>query len=112
MPRKTDSNNPADWLAIAEADMDAVRLLADHQTSHTVCRSKLAEVIEKLTEDEAADDAAEEVAREVDPARRAAIGRGGTADKRRRSRLGEKRSDANQREAGKDGTEIRQQHQR
>ena len=48
MPRKTDSNNPADWLAIAEADMAAVRLLADHQTSHTVCRSKLAEVIEKL----------------------------------------------------------------
>jgi len=48
LPRKTDSNNPADWLAIAEADMDAVRLLADHQTSHTVCRSKLAEVIEKL----------------------------------------------------------------
>ena len=48
MPRKTDSNNPADWLAIAGADMAAVRLLADHQTSHTVCRSKLAEVIEKL----------------------------------------------------------------
>jgi len=48
LPRKTDSNNPADWLAIAEADMAAVRLLADHQTSHTVCRSKLAEVIEKL----------------------------------------------------------------
>lgn len=48
MPRKTDSNNPADWLLIAESDLAGPRVLADHETGYSMCRSKLAEVIEKV----------------------------------------------------------------
>lgn len=48
MPRKTDSRNPADWLFIAESDLELVRLAADHSTSFNAARSKLAEVFEKV----------------------------------------------------------------
>lgn len=48
MPRKTDSNNPADWLLIAESELDGLRLLAERETAYALCRSKLAEVLEKL----------------------------------------------------------------
>lgn len=48
MPRKTDSNNPADWLAVAAADLEAVRVLAEREVAYSVCRSKLAEAVEKI----------------------------------------------------------------
>ena len=48
MPRKTDSNNPADWLYIAESDLEGVRLLAERELSFAMCRSKLAEILEKV----------------------------------------------------------------
>lgn len=47
MPRKTDASNPADWLWMAEADLEVVRLAAAQQLSFTTCRSKLAEVLER-----------------------------------------------------------------
>lgn len=47
MPRKTDSNNPADWVFIAESDLEGIRLLAERETSYALCLSKLAEVLEK-----------------------------------------------------------------
>jgi hypothetical protein len=47
LPRKTDSGNPRDWLAYAETDLDAVRLLVREQVAYPVCRSKLAEALEK-----------------------------------------------------------------
>ena len=48
MPRKTDSNNPADWLAAAAADLEAVQVLAERAVAYSVCRSKLAEAVEKI----------------------------------------------------------------
>lgn len=48
MPRKTDSNNPADWLHIAAAEMDGLRVLAEREVSYNMCRGKLAEVLEKI----------------------------------------------------------------
>lgn len=48
MPRKTDSNNPADWLFFAREDVEAIRLLAEREISYHVCQSKLAEALEKL----------------------------------------------------------------
>lgn len=48
MPRRTDSNNPADWLFIAESDLQGVRKLADARVAYELCRSKLAEIIEKV----------------------------------------------------------------
>jgi len=47
LPRKTDSNNPADWLFFAREDIDAVRLLAEQEISYYLCQSKLAEALEK-----------------------------------------------------------------
>lgn len=48
MPRKTDSSNPADWLHIAILDLEGISALARHELAYTMCRSKLAEVIEKI----------------------------------------------------------------
>jgi HEPN domain-containing protein len=48
LPRKTDSHNPADWLLIAESEVEALRVLATQEIGHTMCRSKLAEVVEKV----------------------------------------------------------------
>ena len=48
MQRKTDSNNPADWLLIVESDMELLRHGAAHEWSFAMCRSKLAEVLEKI----------------------------------------------------------------
>ena len=48
MPRKTDSNNPADWLWMARDELSMVRLAAEREVSFTACRSKLAEIIEKI----------------------------------------------------------------
>jgi HEPN domain-containing protein len=47
LPGKTDASNPADWLWMASADMDVVRVAATQQVGFTACRSKLAEVVEK-----------------------------------------------------------------
>ena len=48
MPRKTDSNNPADWLWISASDLEGVRELASRELSHSLCRGKLAEILEKI----------------------------------------------------------------
>ena len=48
MPRKTDSRVPADWLWIAESDLGMVRLAASQEVSFQGCRSKLAEILEKV----------------------------------------------------------------
>ena len=47
MPKKTDSGNPRDWLQYVKLDLDAVRLLAENEVSFVVCKSKLAEALEK-----------------------------------------------------------------
>ena len=46
--RKTSSNNPEDWLAFADAELDALRLLSANKTAFLMCRSKCAEVLEKI----------------------------------------------------------------
>jgi HEPN domain-containing protein len=48
LPRKTDSNNPADWPALAESDLEGVQALTESGLSYHLCRSKLAEVLEKV----------------------------------------------------------------
>ena len=48
MPRKTDADNPADWLWICASDLEAIRLLAAREIGDIMCRSKLAEVLEKV----------------------------------------------------------------
>jgi len=48
LPRKTDANNPADWLSFAQSDLEFVRLAAREGISFRGCRSKLAEVLEKV----------------------------------------------------------------
>lgn len=48
MPRKTDSSNPADWLFIAASDLEGVQELVSRQISYGMCRSKLAEILEKI----------------------------------------------------------------
>ena len=47
MPRKTDVNNPADWLFFVESDLAGLRLWVEHEISYAACRSKLAEALEK-----------------------------------------------------------------
>jgi HEPN domain-containing protein len=46
--RKTDSSNPADWLLIAESDLEGLRLLVKQEAAYEMCPSKLAEVLEKV----------------------------------------------------------------
>lgn len=48
MPRKTDSSNPADWLLIAESDLELLRHGVTNELAFCMCRSKLAEVLEKI----------------------------------------------------------------
>lgn len=48
MPRKTDSNNPADWLLIVESDLELLRPGIANEWGFSMCRSKLAEVVEKI----------------------------------------------------------------
>jgi len=47
-PRKTNSNNPSDWLWFAEAELEALRLLVEKQVAFLMCRSKCAETLEKV----------------------------------------------------------------
>jgi len=48
LPGKTDANDPADWLWISEQDFQGLRLMTEHGVSFHGCRSKLAEVLEKV----------------------------------------------------------------
>ena len=48
MPRKTDSNNPADWLYLADSDLAGLKTLAAQELGYEMCRSKVAEVLEKV----------------------------------------------------------------
>ena len=48
MPRRTDSNNPSDWLYFAAANLEGLQELARRELAHVMCRSKLAEVLEKV----------------------------------------------------------------
>lgn len=48
MPRKTDSNSPGDWLFFVESDLELVRVGVERELSYTLCRSKLAELLEKV----------------------------------------------------------------
>jgi HEPN domain-containing protein len=48
LPRKTDSKNPADWLHMAQSDLELVQLAAAHTTGFAAARSKLAEILEKI----------------------------------------------------------------
>jgi HEPN domain-containing protein len=52
LPRKTDSNNPADWLWIAASDLELVRLGAEKEIGFSAAHSKLAEVVEKVVKAE------------------------------------------------------------
>jgi HEPN domain-containing protein len=52
LPRKTDSNNPADWLWSAASDLEGVRELAARELSYELCRSKLAEILEEIVKAE------------------------------------------------------------
>ena len=47
-PKKTSANDPADWLLYAEADLEGLRMLAEKRVAFLMCRSKCAEVLEKL----------------------------------------------------------------
>ena len=48
MARKTDSNNPSDWLFIAASDLEGVLVLIEREISHAMCLGKLAEIFEKV----------------------------------------------------------------
>ena len=48
MARKTDSNNPSDWLFIAASDLDGIRQLISSEVAYSMCVSKLAEILEKV----------------------------------------------------------------
>ena len=48
MPRKTDANNPADWLWIATIDLELLQFATERELSYITVRSKLAEVLEKV----------------------------------------------------------------
>src|SRR5882757_5702221 len=65
-----------------------------------------ADAIEQLAQNDASDDAAEEVARKIDSACRAAVRGRRAADESGRGGLREKRSCADQREAGEDRVEV------
>ena len=48
MPRKTDSNAPGDWLFFVESDLDLLHVGVERELSYVLCRSKLAELLEKV----------------------------------------------------------------
>jgi HEPN domain-containing protein len=48
LPRKTDSNNPADWLWIAASDLELIRLAVEKEVGFSAAHGKLAEVVEKI----------------------------------------------------------------
>lgn len=48
LPRKTDSNNPGDWIFFAESEIQGLETLAERELSYPMCQCKLAEVLEKV----------------------------------------------------------------
>ena len=48
MPRTTESDNPDDWLLLADADLAMVRHSLDDDVAFSACQAKLAEALEKL----------------------------------------------------------------
>jgi len=48
LPRKTDANNPADWLWMAASDLEGLRVVAAQEVAFHASRGKLAEVLEKV----------------------------------------------------------------
>ena len=48
MQRKTNSNQPADWLFFARSEMEGIHQLAASEVSYWMCCSKLAEALEKI----------------------------------------------------------------
>ncbi len=48
MPRKTDSNNPADWLFFVESDLALLRVAGEREIGFEMACSKLAECLEKV----------------------------------------------------------------
>ena len=48
MPRKTDSNNAADWLFFVESDLALLRVAGEREIGFEMACSKLAECLEKL----------------------------------------------------------------
>lgn len=48
MSKKTDAGSPVDWLDFAGSDLEAVNLLSKQNVAFRVCRSKLAEALEKI----------------------------------------------------------------
>ena len=47
MPRKTEVQNPADWLDLVASDLELLTVGAERELSYELCRGKLAEVFEK-----------------------------------------------------------------
>jgi HEPN domain-containing protein len=47
LPKKTDTGKTSDWLDFITADLETADLLMAHRKAFTVCRSKLAEALEK-----------------------------------------------------------------
>ncbi len=48
MPRRTDANDPRDWLWICESDMAGLRVVVAAEVGFHGCQGKLAEVLEKI----------------------------------------------------------------
>jgi len=48
LPRKTDSDNPADWLYFADLDLGLIGLAAGKECFYEPLRGKLAEALEKV----------------------------------------------------------------
>jgi len=46
--RKTDSKNPADWIWLCESELEALQLLVEKEVAYPMCRSQLAELLEKI----------------------------------------------------------------
>ncbi|MSU62395.1 MAG: hypothetical protein EXS31_08365 [Pedosphaera sp.] len=52
MPRKTDSKNPADWLWIAQSEMEMIAPALAQEISFIACRARMAEIVEKIAKAE------------------------------------------------------------
>ena len=48
MPRRTDSQNPADWLWISSVDLEVIRVAMASEVGHPTLEGRLAEVVEKI----------------------------------------------------------------
>ena len=48
MPRKTDANNPADWLWICASDLELLQYASERELGYIMVKSKSAEVLEKV----------------------------------------------------------------